>query len=66
MSLRPRRISQKGGPIEHVVIVVKGNHTFDNYFGTFPGANGVVLAQAPDPITPDPPHSHHGTASISP
>lgn len=24
-------------PIEHVVIIVKENHTFDNYFGTFPG-----------------------------
>jgi phospholipase C len=24
--------------IEHVVIIVKENHTFDNYFGTFPGA----------------------------
>jgi phospholipase C len=24
------------GQVEHVVIVVKENHTFDNYFGTFP------------------------------
>ena len=30
-------------PIEHVVIIVKVNHTFDNYFGTFPGAAGVTL-----------------------
>jgi phospholipase C len=28
-------------PIEHVVVVVKENHTFDNYFGSFPGADGV-------------------------
>ena len=28
-------------PIEHVVIIVKENHTFDNYFGTFPGATGI-------------------------
>lgn len=27
-------------PIQHIVIMVKENHTFDNYFGTFPGANG--------------------------
>jgi phospholipase C len=27
--------------IEHVVIIVKQNHSFDNYFGTFPGADGV-------------------------
>ena len=29
-------------PIEHVVIIVKENHSFDNYFGTFPGANGTT------------------------
>src|SRR5471030_2605457 len=27
-------------PIEHVIVIVKENHTFDNYFGTFPGAEG--------------------------
>jgi len=31
------------GPVEHVVIIVKENHCFDNYFGTFPGANGATL-----------------------
>src|SRR5215469_13672762 len=45
-------------PIEHVVIIVKENHTFDNYFGTFPGAAGVTLAKAVDPTVPDPPHDH--------
>jgi len=29
-------------PIKHVVIIVKENHTFDNYFGTFPGAEGAT------------------------
>ncbi|HEX3765411.1 MAG TPA: alkaline phosphatase family protein [Kofleriaceae bacterium] len=32
-------------PIRHVVVVVKENHTFDNYFGSFPGADGI--AQVP-------------------
>jgi len=45
-------------PIQHVVIIVKENHTFDNYFGAFPGANGIALGHAPDPITSDPPHDH--------
>ncbi len=45
-------------PIEHVVIIVKENHTFDNYFGTFPGAVGAVLGRAVDPQIPDPPHNH--------
>ena len=31
-------------PIEHVIVVVKENHTFDNYFGTFPGAEGTQTA----------------------
>ena len=32
-------------PIKHVVVVVKENHTFDNYFGSFPGADGIAQIQ---------------------
>jgi phospholipase C len=47
-------------PIEHVVIIVKENHTFDNYFATFkPAASsgehveGMALTnQAPNPVPP--------------
>lgn len=28
-------------PIEHVFVIMKENHAFDNYFGTFPGADGI-------------------------
>src|SRR3989442_1550227 len=46
-------------PVDHVVIIVKETHTFDNYFGTFPGANGdVTLQHAADPPPSDPPHDH--------
>jgi phospholipase C len=46
-------------PIRHVVIIVKENHTFDNYFGRFPGANGdATLAHATDPPKTDHPHDH--------
>jgi phospholipase C len=31
-------------PIDHVIVVVKENHTFDNYFGSFPGAEGTQMA----------------------
>src|SRR5215468_6304396 len=31
-------------PIDHVVVIVKENHTFDNYFGSFPGAEGTSVA----------------------
>jgi phospholipase C len=30
--------------IENIVVVFQENHTFDNYFGTFPGANGIAGA----------------------
>jgi phospholipase C len=35
-------------PIEHVVVLMQENHTFDNYFGTFPGADGA----SPDTCIP--------------
>jgi phospholipase C len=31
-------------PIKHVVVIVKENHTFDNYFGSFPGAEGTLTS----------------------
>jgi phospholipase C len=55
-------------PIKHVVVVVKENHTFDNYFGSFPGADGISQIQtssgtitpprAPDRTPRDLCHSH--------
>jgi len=45
-------------PIEHVVIIIKENHCFDNYFGTFPGANGAKLERSPNPPPQDPNHRH--------
>ena len=44
-------------PIKHVVIITKENHTFDNYFGSFPGVTGVTLPHAKDPH-PDQGHGH--------
>src|SRR5690349_6084319 len=33
--------NQPNTPIEHFIVVMQQNHTFDNYFGTYPGANGI-------------------------
>ena len=54
--------------IKHIVVVVKENHTFDNYFGSFPGADGIaqittnhgVIAppRAPDRTPRDLCHAH--------
>ena len=30
--------------IQHIVFIMKENRSFDNYFGTFPGANGATSA----------------------
>jgi hypothetical protein len=61
-------------PLRHVVVIVKENHTFDNYFGSFPGADGTLqangtnacatskgsaaCARAPDAPSHDLGHSH--------
>ena len=55
-------------PIKHVVVVVKENHTFDNYFGSFPGAEGttqcktstgtITCPHAPDATPRDLCHLH--------
>ena len=41
-------------PIKHVIIVVKENHTFDNYFGSFPGAAGISQCATPQGTGPCP------------
>lgn len=32
---------QPNTPIEHFIFLMQENHSFDNYFGTYPGANGI-------------------------
>ena len=47
-SLRPTATSKSEvpgtTPIRHVVVIMKENHAFDNYFGTFPGVDGISSA----------------------
>jgi phosphoesterase family protein len=45
-------------PIKHVVIIVKENHGYDNYFGAFAGGNGASMARSPNPPPKDPNHRH--------
>ena len=59
MRRETQRKSNPGqAPIEHVVLIIKENHSFDNYFGTFPGANGISLPRSPNPPPEDPDHRH--------
>ncbi|HJT57200.1 MAG TPA: alkaline phosphatase family protein [Ktedonobacteraceae bacterium] len=61
---------QASNPIKHIVIMVKENRTFDDFFGTFPGANGATtykdpngkvhpLNHQPDRLFLDIGHTHH-------
>ena len=34
-------VRRSATPIEHIVIVMQENRSFDHYFGTFPGADGI-------------------------
>ena len=60
--------------IQHVVIILKENRSFDHYFGTFPGADGatmgtistgqqITLQHAPDMPPVDPDHTWSGTVN---
>jgi phospholipase C len=41
--------------IRHVVIIMQENRSFDSYFGTFPGADGIPMHDgAPATCSPDP------------
>ena len=57
-------------PIKHLVVVMQENHTFDNYFGTYPGANGFP-ANTSVPVDPANPNAgvvtpwHLGNSSIT-
>ena len=37
---------RKQSPIKHVVVVIQENRSFDNFFATFPGADGTTTGKA--------------------
>jgi phospholipase C len=55
--IAPAEVSLLRSKIQHVVIILQENRSFDNYFGTYPGAagipmqNGVPTVFAPNPKT---------------
>lgn len=44
-SLVTPTMAQGINQIQHIVFIIKENHSFDNYFGTFPGANGATTGK---------------------
>ena len=73
--VQERREFERGmRKVKHVVFIVKENRTFDNYFGTYPGANGatsgtlhtgvqIPLAPAPDVTPHDIDHSYQAAVT---
>lgn len=64
MSARARSVAPAvSAPIEHIVVVLQENHTYDNYFGTYPRGDGTlgkglkVPAKAGAPPSVPPSHS---------
>jgi phospholipase C len=56
--LRPSQAGPRGiHKIRHVIVVMQENRSFDHYFGTYPGADGIPTRAgvptvcAPDPVT---------------
>src|SRR5258708_7737281 len=43
------------GKIQNVIIIMQENRSFDEYFGTFPGADGIPMVNGvPTVCVPDP------------
>jgi phospholipase C len=47
--------AMKDIPIKHIIIIFQENRSFDSYFGTYPGADGIPMRNgAPTVCNPDP------------
>ena len=44
--------SNTATPINHVIVIMQENHSFDNYFGTYPTANGSISDSTASQLQP--------------
>jgi phospholipase C len=44
LTLLPARAANGLDNVEHLIVIYEENHSFDNYFGAFPGADGLANA----------------------
>jgi phospholipase C len=49
----PQQDSNTRTPIHHFIVLMQQNHTFDNYFGTYPGVNGIPASACMPASFPD-------------
>ncbi len=52
----------RANPIQHIVVIMQENHSFDNYFGTYPGAEGIK----PDTCVPVDPADGSAAQCVKP
>jgi phospholipase C len=45
--------------IQHVVIIMQENRSFDSYFGTYPGADGIPMKNGVPAVCVPDPYAHH-------
>ena len=66
-----RRFAVGLSNIQHVVVIMMENRSFDSYFGTFPGAHGIPMKNGqftrcePDPTSGQCVYSFHDTSVIN-
>ncbi|HTY76114.1 MAG TPA: alkaline phosphatase family protein [Candidatus Nanoarchaeia archaeon] len=61
-------VADTSSKIQHIVFIVQENHSFDNYFGTYPGANGdwnVSVPVDPDNIAAGSVSPFHLSATVA-
>jgi phospholipase C len=62
--------SAAASKIKHIVIIMQENRSFDSYFGTYPGADGIPMSGGtPSACVPDPAggcqRPYHSTADVN-
>ena len=56
----PAAAATAGHGVQHILLLMQENHSFDNYFGTFPGANGLAAGVVVEGVA-----AHHLRSAVS-
>jgi phospholipase C len=68
---RPARIAAGIHRIRHIVVIMQENRSFDSYFGTYPGADGIPMKDGvptvcvPDPVRGDCQRPYHDPNDVN-
>jgi|HubBroStandDraft_4_1064222.scaffolds.fasta_scaffold00022_57 phospholipase C len=62
---RPQSGTGSSSPIEHIVIIVQENRTFNDFFATFPGADGTTTGKVVKNMSCKPKIRHAGTVALT-